>query len=425
MSVSVSDLAEVERGFLTGSDLARAAARRLLLRRLERLERGRLRLVEADGVRSFGTAGDGPAVELRVTDPRFYAKVAFGGSIGAAESYMAGQWRTDDLTGLLRLILRNRSVLEGLESGWARLVAPFRRLFHLLRDNTRRGSRRNIEAHYDLGNEFFALFLDRRRMYSCAVFDPPGATLDQAQEAKLERICRKLDLQPGDRVLEIGTGWGGFALHAAGRHGCRVTTATISPAQHRHATEAVREAGLDHRVEVLLRDYRELEGRYDKLVSIEMIEAVGHRHLGRFFELCCRRLAPHGLMLLQSITLADPLYRRYRQSVDFIQRYIFPGGALPSVGALTAAVAERTDLVAVHLEDLGSHYARTLRHWRERFHAHRDRVAAMGFSERFCRMWEYYFCYCEAGFLERTVSDVQLLLARPENRRAPVLGALT
>lgn len=385
-------------------------ARPMVLSRLESLQHGRLRLREGSVVREFGS-GSEPFVTVDVVDPAFHAELAFGGSVGAGESYMLGHWDTDDLTGLLRLLLRNRSTMESLETGIARLSAPLRVAAHWLHRNTRAGSRRNIHAHYDLGNDFFRLMLDPTMMYSCALYEHPGMTLEEASVAKLDAICRKLRLTPDDHVLEIGTGWGGFAIHAASRYGCRVTTTTISKQQYELARERITAAGLDNRVDVLLEDYRDLQGSYDKLVSIEMIEAIGHQYFGDFFRIASQRLRTGGLMLLQSITIAERHYAQARDSVDFIKRYIFPGCCIPSLGALTQAMAA-SDLRLEHFEDIGPHYATTLAHWRDNFEAHLDEVRAMGYPETFCRMWTYYLCYCEAGFAERTLGDAQLLLTR-------------
>ncbi|MEM1206578.1 MAG: cyclopropane-fatty-acyl-phospholipid synthase family protein, partial [Acidobacteriota bacterium] len=349
--------------------------------------------------------------------------VVLGGSIGAAEAYMAGHWSADDLTAVLRFFLLNRQALDNLEDGSGRLKRPLYKVFGYLRANTRQGSRRNIQAHYDLSNEFFELFLDRRMMYSSAIFEPDTLDLDAASELKLDRLCRKLDLRPQDHLLEIGTGWGGFAVYAAETYGCRVTTTTISPAQHAKAVERVRAAGLEDRITVLLQDYRDLGGRYDKLVSIEMIEAVGLKFLDGYFQRCAELLAPGGVMAIQGITLADRNFEAYRGSVDFIQRYIFPGSSLVSVATL-ANSASRTDLQIVHLEDIGPHYARTLREWRLRFFERIEDVRALGFSERFERLWDYYLCYCEAGFEERVIGDVQVVLSKPSNRNRPILGDL-
>ncbi|MDH5212223.1 MAG: cyclopropane-fatty-acyl-phospholipid synthase family protein [Betaproteobacteria bacterium] len=387
------------------------AARRILFSRLERLSHGALVLHEGAQAWRFGEAA-ALAVEARVHDPAFYADLAFGGSVGAGESYMLGHWGTPDLNGVMRLLLRNRDALDAMEGGLSRFSAPLRLAAHWLHRNTRAGSRRNIAAHYDLGNEFFRLFLDETMMYSCAIFEHPAMSLADASRAKLEAVCRKLELSPGDRVLEIGTGWGGFALHAAGRYGCRVTTTTISPSQYQLARERVRAAGLEDRVTVLLEDYRDLAGRYDKLVSIEMIEAIGHRQFEEFFRCSAARLAPGGKMLLQSIVIDDRHYARARDEVDFIKRYIFPGCCIPSLGALSQAMAAASDLHIEDVEDIGPHYATTLARWRDNFLARLAEVRALGYPDEFVRMWEFYLCYCEAGFAERALGDVQLLLRR-------------
>jgi cyclopropane-fatty-acyl-phospholipid synthase len=389
-----------------------AAARRLVLGRLATLRYGMLRIHEGDAVLEFRGTSPGPSVAIVVREPAFYSELAYGGSVGAAESYMLGHWTTADLTGLLRLMLVNREILDSLEGGLARISAPLRHLAHWLHRNTRAGCRRNISAHYDLGNDFFGLMLDETMMYSCALFEHAGMTLAEASRAKLDRICRKLELGPTNHVIEIGTGWGGFAIHAAGRYGCRVTTTTISASQYEFATKRVQAAGLADRVTVLGEDYRDLRGKYDRLVSIEMIEAIGHQQFGEFFRRCSDLLTRDGRMLLQSITIADRLYRRARDEVDFIKRYIFPGCCIPSVGALTEAMVAESDLRLVHLEDIGPHYATTLASWRRNFHARLDDVRALGYPEAFIRMWEYYLCYCEAGFAERALGDVQMLTTR-------------
>ena len=389
-----------------------ALARRLVFARVATLSAGLLRIREGHEVHEFGARSTGVDATITVLDPAFYAEIAFGGSVGAGESYMLGHWQADDLTALMRLLLRNRHALDAMETGLALISGPLRVAAHWLHRNTRSGSRRNISAHYDLGNDFFRLFLDETMMYSCALFERPEMTLAQASAAKLDTICRKLALGQQDHVLEIGTGWGGFALHAAAHYGCRVTTTTISPSQYQLANERVRAAGLGHRITVLLEDYRDLKGSYDKLVSIEMIEAIGHQYLGEFFRRCAERLIPGGRMLLQSITIADRHYARARDEVDFIKRYIFPGCCIPAVSALAQAMADSSDLRIVHLEDIGPHYATTLACWRDNFFTNLDQVRALGYPESFCRMWEYYLSYCEAGFTERALGDVQMLLAR-------------
>ena len=389
-----------------------AFARRLVFARFATLRAGLLRIREGNEVHEFGSPRTGIDAMVTVLDPAFYAEIAFGGSVGAGESYMLGHWQADDLTALMRLLLRNRHALDAMETGLALISGPLRVAAHWLHRNTRSGSRRNISAHYDLGNDFFRLFLDETMMYSCALFERPEMTLAQASTAKLDTICRKLDLNPQDHVLEIGTGWGGFALHAAAHYGCRVTTTTISPSQHQLANERVRTAGLGHRITVLLEDYRDLKGSYDKLVSIEMIEAIGHQYFGEFFRRCAERLIPGGRMFLQSITIVDRHYAGARDDVDFIKRYIFPGCCIPAVSALAQAMADSSDLRIVHLEDIGPHYATTLARWRDNFFTNLDQVRALGYPESFCRMWEYYLSYCEAGFTERALGDVQMLLAR-------------
>jgi cyclopropane-fatty-acyl-phospholipid synthase len=357
------------------------------------------------------------SVHIEVLDARFWSELAFGGSIGAGEAYMAGYWRCNDLTALVRILLQNRQVLDGMEGGWAALTAPLQKALHWANRNTRTGSRRNIAAHYDLGNDFFALFLDPTMMYSCAIYATPETTLAEAQQARLHRICQRLDLKPTDHLLEIGTGWGGMAIHAAQHYGCRVTTTTISRQQYELARERVVAAGLQDRITLLLEDYRDLEGQYDKLVSLEMIEAVGHQFYETYFAQCARLLTDEGLMLLQAITIADQRYEAARKSVDFIQRHIFPGSTIPSITALLDATTAASDLKLVQLDDIGPHYATTLRHWRENFMARLDDVRAQGCSEEFIRMWEFYLCYCEGGFEERAIGDVHMLLAKPGNRQ--------
>ncbi len=387
-------------------------ARTLLLKGFRSLQTGSLRLSEGGAVRQFGANDESIAASVNVLNPALYAELAFGGSVGAGESFMLGHWVTDDLVALMRLMLRNRATLDAMDQGFARISAPMRKFAHWLHRNTRAGSRRNISAHYDLGNDFFRLFLDETMMYSCALFTEPDMTLAQASLAKLDTVCQKLALSAQDHVLEVGTGWGGFALHAARRYGCRVTTTTISPSQYDFARERIRAAGLDKRVTVLLEDYRDLTGSHDKLVSIEMIEAIGHQHYEEFFRQCDQRLVRGGQALLQSITIEDRFYENARDDVDFIKRYIFPGCCIPSLGALAQAVSKASDLRIVGIENIGPHYATTLAHWRDNFLRNLDQVRALGYPESFLRMWEFYLCYCEAGFAERTLGDVQMLLVK-------------
>ncbi len=390
--------------------------RQRLLKVIDRLEHGRLQLQDPFERIELGTAGGGRSLlraRLDVTDLRFYRALAFNGSVGAGESYANGWWHCDDLVALVRLLVRNRELLDDMEGGVARLGGLVMRAWHLLRDNTRRGARRNIAAHYDLGNPFFGLFLSQDLMYSSALWTCPDDTLESASARKLDVICRKLQLRPGDRVLEIGTGWGGFALHAARHYGCHVTTTTISREQHALAARRIATAGLDDRITLLLQDYRDLGGRYDKLVSIEMIEAIGARHLPRYFGKLGALLKPDGLALLQAITIEDHRYEQALACVDFIKRHIFPGSFIPSLQALMTAKTSACDLALVHQEDFGLSYARTLHAWRERFMASKAAARGLGYDERFLRLWEFYLAYCEGGFLERSIGVSQLLLAKP------------
>jgi cyclopropane-fatty-acyl-phospholipid synthase len=297
-------------------------------------------------------------------------------------------------------------------------------LFHFLNKNTRRGSRENILVHYDLGDDFYKLFLDETLTYSCGIFETEDSSLKDASDAKYDRICQKLRLGGGDHVLEIGTGWGGFAIHAARHYDCRVTTTTISDNQHQLAAQRFADAGLTDKITLLKQDYRDLSGRFDKLVSIEMIEAVGHHFLDTFFRVCSERLKPDGIFLLQAITIRDQVFEKHKRSVDFIKRFIFPGSCIPSITAISRSIARATDLKLFHLEDITPHYARTLREWRRRFFDNIDAVRDLGFSEAFIRMWEYYLCYCEGGFAERYIGDVQMLFTKPLSRPAPLLGQL-
>lgn len=388
---------------------------------------GKLSVYNRGKLYEFGEPRESSAIAAAVAihDPRFYPDVLFKGSLGAAESYMKGYWSTDSLTDVVRLFAANADLLNRkLDGGWSKLTAPLMRTFHLLRKNTTRGSRKNIVAHYDLSNDFFRLFLDRTMGYSCGIFEHKDCTLHEAQVAKFERICRKLALQKQDHVVEIGGGWGGFALHAARNYGCRVTTTTISENQYHYMQHLFAESGMADHIKVLKQDYRKLTGRFDKLVSIEMIEAVGHHFLDTFFDCCCRLLKPDGMMALQAITIPDHEFRRHKHSVDFIKRYIFPGSCIPSVAAITRSVARKTDLRLIHFEDITSHYARTLRLWRERFFANLEKVKAMGFSDSFVRMWEFYLASCEGSFQEHYNGDVQMIFARPQCHRKQILPHL-
>jgi cyclopropane-fatty-acyl-phospholipid synthase len=378
---------------------------------LRQIRVGSLTIVQDGERRTFGSGA--PTATIDVHDPRFWPML-MRGSRGLAESYAQGLWDSPDLVAVIRLAARNAVLIDRVRAVTAPLWKPRQRAREALRRRTRHRSRRDIAAHYDLGNELFARMLDDTMMYSCALFDRPGMTLEEASVAKLERVCERLQIGPEDRVLEIGTGWGGFAIHAAATRGCRVVTTTISREQHDYAVARVRQAGLEDRVTVLLRDYRDLRGTFDKLVSIEMIEAVGWQHIGRFFARCSGLLTPHGAMLLQAITIDDRAYEVEKASKSsFIREYIFPGGCLPSMEVIMRQVARRTNLQAVGLEDITASYVETLRRWRHNFVAHSDDLAELGYDERFQRIWTLYLAYCEGGFAERRICDVQLLLAKP------------
>ncbi len=395
--------------------LARAIVRRLL----RNLEGGSLRVVEGGRTYRFGPADEALRVTVSFHDAGVW-RALLRGSTGLGESYMDGRWDADDVTALVRLAARNAPKLDRLRARFAVFVRPVQML-RGGRTNTLRRSRRQVAAHYDLGNDMFELMLDERMLYSAAIFETPETSLADAQVAKLDAICTKLDLRPDDHLLEIGTGWGGLAIHAAGRYGCRVTTTTISAEQYELARERVRAAGLQDRVSVLLRDYRELDQTYDKLVAIEMIEAVGWRNFERFFARCSELLQPDGVALLQAITIDDRAYEVEKSGTSFITTFIFPGGCLPSVEVMARCVREHTDLQWLSLEDITAHYVLTLRHWRERFLAAEAQLEAAGYGLRFRRLWELYLRYCEAGFAERRIADVQVVLSKPAHR-AP-LGA--
>ena len=400
-------------------------ARRSVLALFQRITSGSIALVDGHNRLAFGRPGDPLRVTITVRDPSVYRAILFGGSVGAGEAYMKGSWSCDDLVVLVRILTKNLDALDAMDGGTARLSRRVTDVVAAItRRNTREGSRRNIAHHYDLSNEFFRLFLDESMMYSSAIFEQENASLGDAQTAKLERVCRRLALSPADHLIEIGTGWGALAVHAAKNYGCRVTTTTISQEQHHLATERVRAAGLEHRVEVLLRDYRDLGGQYTKLVSIEMIEAVGHDYLDEYFRTCGRLLAPDGLMLIQAITIADQHHEQHRKSVDFIREYIFPGSCIPSVTSMVTSATRASDLRLGQLDDLTADYVRTLRMWRERFLGRLNDVRRLGFDEAFIRMWEYYLAYCEGGFEERYLGCVHMLFTKPDARRPLIPGRL-
>jgi cyclopropane-fatty-acyl-phospholipid synthase len=398
-------------------------ARGIVCTLLERIASGQLTLVE-DGVRRVYGSGS-PQATVVVRDPRAWTALRRGGK-GLAESFVDGWWDSPDVTAVIEVAARNLRGIDELRRRITPIREPYQRAKSLLARNTPLRAREDIAAHYDLGNDLFELMLDETMMYSSAIFERRDMTLGDASRAKLDRICEKLDLQPSDHVLEIGTGWGGFALHAAITRGCRVTTTTLSREQRDLALERVREAGMQDRVTVLLDDYRELTGTYDKLVSIEMIEAVGWKDFGTFFEQCASLLRPDGVMGLQAITIDDRLYEVEKAQRSFMNSLIFPNGCLPSVEVIARNVARRGDLRMVDLEDITPHYAETLRRWRANLEAHAARLGEMGYDERFQRLWRLYLSFCEAGFTERRIGSVQIVLAKPRWRgRLSTAEALT
>lgn len=391
-------------------------SRSFLVKMMTQLQYGQIILHEGHETWIFGDDSE-LQVHVTVNDKSFYRKVLFGGSIGGGEAYVDGLWKVDDLTTLVRIFVLNMPLLDRMEQGLAWLLRPLDLFRHLLNANSKTKSKRNILAHYDLGNDMYESFLDPTMMYSSAIYPRAESSLEEASVYKLATICKKIDLQPTDHVLEIGTGWGGFAIYAARNFGCHVTTTTISDAQYQEAHRRVAQAGLLDKITLLRSDYRDLSGSYDKLVSIEMIEAVGHHFLPVFFEKCGELLKPDGKMLLQAITITDQKYKQYAGTVDFIQRYIFPGGCLPSNTRMLQLIAEKTDMVVRHIDDFGYDYARTIKDWRIRFNESFASLRNQGYDETFKRLWEYYLCYCEGGFLERSISVVHVVATRPRNRQ--------
>ncbi|GLS27981.1 SAM-dependent methyltransferase [Marinibactrum halimedae] len=396
-------------------------ARDTVFKLLDNIKVGHLVLEEDGRSYTFGEPRETASVvaHISVKAAWAYRQVLFNGSIGSGEAYMLSGWTSSELVNVVRLMVLNQQMLQSMDRRWSRTKGIFSWLFHKLNANTVDGSKANISAHYDLGNDFFRLFLDPTMMYSSAIFPKPDSTLEEASLYKLEHICERLHLTEQDHLLEIGTGWGGMAIYAAEHYGCKVTTTTISREQYEHALAEVQKRNLEDRITVLCEDYRNLTGTYDKLVSIEMIEAVGHKFYRNYFERCSALLKPKGLMLIQAITISDQRYEYAKRSVDFIQRYIFPGGALPSVEVIANNVRAYTDMQMINLDDITLHYAETLAQWRQRFQANIQQVRSQGFDEIFERMWEFYLCYCEGGFRERVISTVQVLLAKPDARELP------
>ena len=391
-------------------------AKKLIISFLSDMQSGYLTFEDANGQFHLGNIQANLQAKIVVKDLSCYSKMMLGGSIGAGEAYMQGLWTSPDLTKVIQVLAREQAVLDKLEKRFARFMAIPSWIYHKARKNTQSGSKKNILEHYDLGNDMYEQFLDKEMLYSSAIYPHNNADLDQAQRHKLDMICQRLDLKQGESLLEIGTGWGALAIYAAQNYGAHVTTTTISDAQYDYTKARIEELGLSHQITLLKKDYRDLTGQYDKLVSIEMIEAVGHEYLASFFKTCNKHLAPHGKMLIQAITISDQRYHSYRKGVDFIQRYIFPGGCLPSVSIMTNNLSKKTDMVVTELHDIGQDYAKTLNHWHQRFDDALDKVKKLGYDDTFIRLWTFYFSYCEGAFLERRISTVHLIAAKPDYR---------
>ncbi|MCL1138791.1 SAM-dependent methyltransferase [Shewanella pneumatophori] len=403
---------------LAAERLPDSLARKLLLGVLPGLTEGHLCLIDGDKSYEFGHKTSDLHATIMVLNPRFYRQVLLSGSIGAGEAFIQAHWSSPDLTKVVQLFARNLPLLDKLEQKLSWITAPFARLSHLFNRNTEAGSKRNILAHYDLGNKMYEQFLDKEMLYSSALYPHSGATLDEAQQHKLKTICERLDLTPGQSLLEVGTGWGALAIYAAKHYGVKVTTTTISDAQYEYAKKRVEQEGLQDSVTLLKDDYRILSGEYDRVVSIEMIEAVGHEYLPGFFKKLQSVLKPNGRLLIQAITIADQRYDSYRKGADFIQRYIFPGGCLPSVTRMTNELTKHTDFVTWSIDDMGLDYAKTLKDWHDNFDAALPQIKRLGYGDDFIRMWKFYLSYCEGGFLERTTSTVHLVAVRPQYRVA-------
>ena len=391
--------------------------KKIIHQRLSQIKDAHIIIKDGKSINKFGKPGNLSA-KINILDTVFYKNIILGGTIGASESFIRGEWSSPNLTNVIRVLARNTEAQDKLENLFTLLSQPFLKVMHKLNENSVRGSKKNISRHYDLSNDFFSLFLDKNMMYSSAIYKSRKTSLEDASTNKLDVICKKLNLKKTDHVIEIGTGWGGFAIHAANNYGCKVTTTTISIEQYKFAKQKIKEAGLGKKIKVLLKDYRLLKGQYDKLVSIEMIEAVGYQFYDEYFKIIGQLLKNDGEALIQAITIKDQRYSKAIQSVDFIQKYIFPGSCIPSITAIQNSLTSSTDLVINDIRDIGHHYARTLADWRKRFLKNKQEIRKLGFDDKFLRMWLFYFAYCEGGFEEKVISDIHLHITKPGYRNS-------
>ena len=391
--------------------------KKIIHQRLSQIKDAHIIIKDGKSINKFGKPGNLSA-KINILDTVFYKTIILGGTIGASESFIRGEWSSPNLTNVIRVLARNTEAQDKLENLFTLLSQPFLKVMHKLNENSVRGSKKNISRHYDLSNDFFNLFLDKNMMYSSAIYKSRKTSLEDASANKLDVICKKLNLKKTDHVIEIGTGWGGFAIYAAKNYSCQVTTTTISIEQYKFAKQKIKEAGLGKKIKVLLKDYRLLKGQYDKLVSIEMIEAVGYQFYDEYFKIISQLLKNDGEALIQAITIKDQRYSKAIQSVDFIQKYIFPGSCIPSITAIQNSLTSSTDLVINDIRDIGHHYARTLADWRKRFLKNKQEIRKLGFDDKFLRMWLFYFAYCEGGFEEKVISDIHLHITKPGYRNS-------
>ena len=388
--------------------------KKMFFRKLDYIKNGYIEIDVNDKIQSFGDKKSNEKAYIKISSDDFFTLIGSGGLNGAAEAYSLGLWECDEIVILIRILTKNKKLMTSFESGFAKLLNPVNKFIHFTRRNSVMGSKRNISAHYDLSNDFYKLWLDSTMTYSCAIFNNKNTSLEDASLEKLDRICRKINLNKNDHLLEIGTGWGSFSLHAAKKYGCSITTTTISDSQYDYALSKIREHNLSNKINLIKKDYRHLEGSYDKIVSIEMIEAVGHDNISTYMSKVSSLLKDNGIFALQGITYNDQNFDIYKNSVDFINKYIFPGACLISISQIMNSLKNHTDLILQDLEDITLHYAKTLNLWRENFHSSKEEIKELGFSENFIRLWDFYLVYCEAGFLEKNIGDYQFIFNKKE-----------